>query len=268
MAYVRKIINEWVANQTEDRIQNIMAKSPPPATKLALVNAIYFKARWLDSFNADATKPEPFFAPFGQVSVQMMHRRARRHYSETPDAQVVQLPYGGHRRTDLVMVLVVPKSVDGLAAIERSLDVKQLLAWLGATGSPVLVQLAMPRFRIESSLSLVSTIAELGAPSVCTLGKSDLSGIDGTKELFLDQVLQKTFVEVDENGTEAAGATVDNMVLLGGAQLAPPKPIVVRADRPFLFLIQDVIRNRTLFIGRLVQPNIEKSERPLGIELS
>jgi serpin B len=248
-----RTINDWVAKQTEGRITNIVAPPPPPETKLALANALYFKAGWRDPFHSEATQPEPFFAASGAIAVPMMHLQTARKYGETADAHVVELPYGGFRHGDIAMVLVVPKKVDGLAALERSLDPDQLSTWLRAPSGLQEVDLALPRFRIESSMSLGDTLSELGAPSVFRFGKADLSGIDGTKELFLGLVLQKTFVAVDEKGTEAAAATVA-MAVAGGPPHAPPKPIVVRADRPFLFLIRDVVRNRTLFIGRVAQP--------------
>jgi serpin B len=246
-------INEWVAGETADRIKNILAQPPAKETKLALANALYFKAAWRDAFTPERTKPETFFAPGGPVTTPMMSDVSRRRYGETADAQIVELPYGGMRRGDIAMVLVVPKRQDGLAALERSIDADALARWFRAPSDLTLVDLALPRFRIDSSLTLTKTLAELGAPSAFEYGKADFSGIDGTKELFLGLVIQKTFVAVDEKGTEAAAATVV-MAPAGAAPQAPPKPVVVRADRPFLFFIRDVTRNRTLFVGRLEKP--------------
>lgn len=250
-AAARKAINAWVEEQTEHRIQNLLTGPLDPETKLALVNAIYFKASWNDPFPTERTKPEPFFVPGGQKVVPMMNGKAKRRFLDTADAHVVELRYGAYGRNDVVMHVVVPKAKDGLAALETKIGDAQLAAWVPSTEADV--ELSMPKFHIESTLELSRAVADLGAPSAFAFGKADFSGIDGTRELFLGLVVQKTFVDVDEKGTEAAAATAV-MAVAGGPPPPPPKPVVVRADRPFLFLIRDVVRDRVLFMGRVVDP--------------
>ncbi|MBK6694123.1 MAG: serpin family protein [Myxococcales bacterium] len=252
----RRTINDWVAARTEQRIKDILTTDLPRETKLVLANAIYFKAPWVDAFEERATKVEPFFGASGTTSVPMMRKTHARKYADLPDAHIVDLPYGSERRPDIVMTLIIPKKTDGLAELEKSLSPATLQKWAWAASSLTTrteVDLLLPKFRIESELSLGGTLEALGAGSVFKFGKADLSGIDVTKELFVGLVLQKTFVAVDEKGTEAAAATVV-AAIGGGMPPAPPKPVVVRADRPFLFMIRDVPRDRMLFIGRLAEP--------------
>ncbi len=250
----RKLVNAWVEERTERKIQNIVATPPPRDTKLILANAIYFNGKWATPFSEGMTKNEPFYGPAGTTSVPTMRKTASRRYGETPAAHVVELRYGGEIRPDMSMVLVVPKKKDGLAEVEKDLSTTGLEGFTKTLTSSVDVDLAMPKFRIESELSLGDTIAALGAPSLFVFGKADLSGIDGTKELFVGLVLQKTFVSVDEKGTEAAAATIV-MMRAGAAMREKPKPVEVRADRPFLFLIRDAKRDRVVFMGRVVEPS-------------
>lgn len=249
----RKTVNDWVAARTEQRIKDILPPPVPKDTRLILANAIYFKAAWEHPFREGETRREPFFTAKGAVDVPMMHATTRYRYGETSDAQIVELPYGAMGRNDVTMVVVVPKAKDGLASMERSLDASRVGTWLTRPSGSTQIDLALPKIRIESSLSLGDVIAGLGAPSLFAAGKADLSGVDGTRELFVGLVLQKTFVEVDEKGTEAAAATIVGLSA-GAARVDPPKPVVVRADRPFLFFIRDAVRDRLLFMGRVADP--------------
>lgn len=249
----RRTINDWVAARTEQRIKDILPPPVPKDTRLVLANAIYFKAAWDHPFSASETKRAPFFAPSGTLDVPTMRTTSQYRYGETSDAQIVELPYGAFGRNDVTMLLVVPKAKDGLGALERSLDGARIATWASTPSGLTEVDLSLPKLKIESTLSLAPTLGAMGAPSLFAAGKADLSGVDGTRELFVGLVIQKTFVAVDEKGTEAAAATVVAM-RAGGPPHAPPKPVVMRADRPFLFFIRDAARGRLLFMGRLVAP--------------
>jgi serpin B len=245
----RKAINGFVEQHTNGKIKDIVAPGVlSPATKLALANALYFRAAWSSPF--DDAKPGPFTTPSGPVQAQMMSALGPGTYGQTGDAIVADLPYGSGQ--DFVMTIVLPKTPQGFAALEGSLDEAKLNAYAHAASHVPKLRITIPKFRVESTLSLADTLKALGAPRVFEYGKSDLSGIDGTHDLFIGAAIHKTFVAVDEKGTEAAAATV-----LGAIAGGPPPndpPIEMKVDRPFLFAIRDVRHDRIVFLGRVVDP--------------
>jgi serpin B len=254
-ARTRAAINAWIERQTESRIRNLLSATLPPETKLVLVNAIYLRATWERDFPEHRTTSEPFYGPLGTKNVATMHQTELLRFGETPEAQIVELAYGGHGRTDIAMLLVVPKARDGLALLEHSMSGEQLALWARAASREIEVDLALPKFRIESAHELGETIAALGARTAFVYPDADFSGIDGTRELFLGLVLQKAFVEIDERGTEAAAATAAVLAMGAPAMSRPRERVVVRADRPFLFVIRDRVRDRVVFLGRVVDPS-------------
>ncbi len=246
----RKHINRFVEESTTGRIKEILApRMVSKDTKLALANAIYFKGAWRKPFEPSETKPRPFSTPSGKVDVPMMTQLEHGKVGDTADAEVVELAYG----RDFVMTIVLPKAPATLASIEQGLTEEKLRAWASAPQHVPMLRLTLPRFRVESTIALADVIQSLGVESAFVYGKADFSGIDGTKDLFVSTAVHKTFVAVDEKGTEAAAATVVGME--AGAAPDPKKPREVVVDRPFLFAIRDAKRDRLVFFGRVTDPS-------------
>lgn len=243
----RGVINAWVAKNTRDKIKDILApRTLTRDTKLALANAIYFRASWRYPFEVSETKPGPFQASGGPVTVPMMTHLDHGKVGDTSEAEIVELPYG----RDFVMTIVLPRA--GLAAVEGAISEEKLRAWASAPVPVRKLRVTMPKFRVESTLGLAETMRALGVTRVFEYGKSDLSGIDGTHDLFVGTAIHKTFVAVDEKGTEAAAATVIGMEAGAAPDNSPPREFKV--DRPFLFAVRDAKRDRLVFLGRVTDP--------------
>jgi serpin B len=239
-------INDWVSEQTESRIKDLIPQGAiDELTRLVLTNAIYFNAAWLYPFTEEQTHDAPFTLLDGsQVTVPMMSQTESFGYSSGDGYQAVELPYEGQQ---LSMVILLPDAGQ-FAAFEQSLKpavVDAILAGLGARQ----VALSMPKFEFSADLSLADTLAAMGMPDAFE-GAADFSGMTGTRDLFISDVLHKAFVSVDEAGTEAAAATAVVMKLTG----MPEEPITVTMDRPFIFLIRDIPTGAILFLGRVVDP--------------
>jgi len=245
----RRTINAHVEKATRDRIKDLIAEGQLAAeTRLVLTNAIYFKGRWRWTFDKTLTSDEEFFlAPDRKVRVPMMRDGREFPYADLGDFQALALPYTGGR---LAMVVLVPKKPDGLAALEKSLSAAKVAECLARMRAQE-VQVALPRFTMTTAFLLRETLAAMGMGDAFDFAKADFSGMNGGKEpLWIGQVIHKAFVEVNEEGTEAAAATA---VVAEGRE-APAPPPVFRADRPFLFLIRDVRSGCILFLGRLADP--------------
>jgi serpin B len=243
----RVAINEWVADATENKIKELIRSPIHGDTKLVITNAVYFKAQWSAPFQTAATTEQPFFAAVGkQVEVPLMRKVDFISRARLKGAAMVELPYGeGH----LVMDVVLPDARDGLAEIEAAYGNGAFATWVDAL-APAYVDLMLPRFRTSSSVNLAEQLSALGMPRAFGHPAANFSGIDGTLDLFIGQVIHQAFVDVDEYGTEAAAATAT--VARGGGK--PPKPVLFRADHPFLFFIRDTQSGVVLFAGRLADP--------------
>ena len=240
----RMKINNWVSNATNGKIENLMVPgSITPATRLVLANAIYFKGTWRVQFDEEKTE----FAPFhrldeSEVKVPMMSVKEHFRYTEVTGFQAIELPYTGD---ELVMDIILPNT-GTFKEFEAALDIDRLKSILAQLSSKE-VQLAMPRFELTSEFSLADTLAELGMPDAFQSGLADFSGIDGMRDLFIDCVIHKAYVSVNEEGTEAAGAS--------GAGMTFSIPAMMTIDRPFIFLIRDSETGTILFIGRVMDPS-------------
>ncbi len=246
----RKEINDWVQKQTADKIVDLMPSgSIDNQTCLVLTNAIYFKADWVAQFKKNASRNEDFFVSAGQnVQTMLMHQQARFAYAEDDTLQALELPYQGN---DLSMIVLLPKTVDGLAAVEQSLTAEQIAAWRGKL-QPQVVVLTLPKFKLDTSYSLAPTLGALGMKLAFT-SSADFSAMDGQRDLAVSAVVHKAYVSVDEQGTEAAAAT--GVAVAGSAMPRPAiKPIIFRADHPFLFMICDKQDGGILFLGRMISP--------------
>ena len=248
----RQRINDWVEARTRERIRDLIpAGGVNPDTRLVLVNAVYFDGRWLEAFDEDRTREAPFhLADGGSVPVSLMR------FAEAPTFpfyegdgySAVELDYLGR---EVSMLVVLPDAADGLPALEDRFDAAFLERLLAAMASEP-VEVHLPRFTLTwGTEDLAAPLQALGVDDLFVDGIADLSGIDGSRELFVSGVFHKAFVDVDEEGTEAAAATG----VVVGVTSMPPPAAVFRADRPFLFLIREKASGAVLFLGRLVEPS-------------
>jgi len=244
----RKQINNWVANQTKNRIKDIIPPGmPDPSTRLVLANAIYFKAMWEHEFDADVTNDRPFYLLSGEmVRVPMMSQGHEQtfSYASGDGWQAIALPYKGGL-TD--MVIIVPDA-GNFEAFESGLTADRYIEIVSAL-EPRPVILSMPKFKFESSLGLKDTLVQMGMADAFVPEQADFSGMDGTRLLYVGDVLHKAFIAVDEKGTEAAAATV---VLMMAASM--PQGVILDMDRPFFYVIRDVPTGAVLFMGRVLDP--------------
>jgi serine protease inhibitor len=244
----RRTINTWVEKQTKDKIKDLLAPGVlSSATRLVLTNAIYFKGTWASPFKKPNTRTEDFHVTAEQkVPVSMMHQTASFNYLEEKEFQALELPYAGTR---LAMVMLLPRKVDGLAEFERRLTPDKLAAWLSKMDR-VELQVALPKYQLTTEFQLSDALSSMGMSLAFRPGEADFSGMDGKRDLFLSAVVHQAFVDVNEEGTEAAAATGAVMTLAA----ARPQHLIFRADHPFLFLIRDRHSGSILFLGRLSQP--------------
>ncbi len=252
----RKTINSWVEKQTGDRIKELLARGIlDKSTRLVLTNAVYFKGDWISKFEKKETKDAPFHLTARKsVKVPTMFQDGVFGYRKEKGFKLLELPYVGRQ---LSMIVLLPEEVDGLAALEKALTAKKLDDWIDHV-YPRRVKIYLPRFRMTSAFSLAKPLAALGMIDAFTM-KADFSGMDGLApdnpdSLFISAVVHKAFVEVNEEGSEAAAATAVVMRPKNGSSHGPPPPEVFRADHPFLFLIRDRKSGSILFIGRAANP--------------
>jgi serpin B len=246
----RNTINQWVEQQTNDKIQNLISPGVlKPATRLVLTNAIYFKGDWLSQFDKSNTENEDFHLSTTQsVKAPLMHRTGGYFYYDGGTFQELELPYKGN---DLSMVVLLPKQIAGLPALERSLTAAAASEWiqkLMPTGGKVI--LTFPRFTMTQQFELSSVLSRMGMPQAFTKA-ANFSGMDGKPDFTISAAIHKAYIDVSETGTVAAAATSVN-TSIGAVQESPP--IVFRADHPFLFLIRDVNSGGILFMGRVTDP--------------
>lgn len=245
---VRKEINDWVSQKTKGKIADLIPLGMlNAATRLVLANAIYFKGRWTHPFNASNTAAAPFYAAGTQkIEARMMNLTAGFKYAEADALQILELAYQGG---DVSMVVLLPKDAEALRTLEDALTAARLDYWLGLLRAGK-VNVFLPKFKLAGEFSLGPTLADLGITDAFS-PRADFSGMDGARNLFLSAVVHKAFVDVNEEGTEAAAATGGVMSLTS----VRVKPIpVFRADHPFIFLIRDTRSGSVLFLGRVTNP--------------
>jgi len=247
----RKIINDWVASQTQDKIQDLMPfGSIQPSTRLVLTNAIYFKGKWDLPFEKSQTHDADFAVAGGEkVKAPLMYQQKHFRLAEDESVQMLELPYG---HDDLAMWVMLPKAVDGLSTIEKGLTSDRLSALAGQLRDQQ-VKVWLPRFKIESGFSMADVLQALGIHRAFNPGEADFSGMASAEHFYISAIIHKAFVNVDEEGTEAAAAT--GVVMMGATAVFKPKPIAVfRADHPFVFAIVHQKSGAMLFMGRLAKP--------------
>jgi serpin B len=243
----RETINRWVEKRTDNKIKDLIQPGVLGAlTRLVIVNAIYFRGEWASKFKTRLTRNEPFFvSPGMSVQVPLMKQEGEFRYGESESIQFLELPYLG--RT-LSMLILLPREKDGLKRLEQSLSVENLARWRNALREKE-VEVFLPRFRMTCAFRLDKALSAMGMADAFSASKADFSGMDGRPGwLYLGAVLHKTYVDVNEEGTEAAAATGMD------APMAAEQPPVFRADHPFLFAICETRSGTPLFLGRLTDP--------------
>ncbi len=249
----RQQVNTWVAATTKELIKELIPSGVfTPDTRLTLVNAIYFKGSWADPFDPQFTKPQPFHTATGApIDTPMMTRRGKMRYLEHQGAQIVELPYSGNQLSMIILLPPKGASFQSIAKLHTGLD--SLTDW-DQNSLRRDVILTLPRFKIEWEESdCVATLRTIGIKAIFDPKLADLSGIAGEPgELAVTDVIHKAFIEVSEEGTEAAAATAGIIARTSLSDVEPP--VTFRADRPFLFLIRDTAYNTILFAGTLTQP--------------
>jgi serpin B len=245
----RTIINTWVENETQEKIRNLIQPGVLNAlTRLVLVNAVYFKGNWESQFKPGQTKDALFFLSSEKsVRSPMMSQKQRFRYGEFESLQILELPYVGN---GLSMLVLLPKEADGLKQLESSLSVESLNRWTGRLWKRE-VLVSLPKFKMTSKFKLDKTLVSMGMVDAFSATKANFAGMVGRPDwLCIGAVLHKAFVDVKEEGTEAAAATG---VVVGITSMPPPTP-TFRADHPFVFLIQDTQTGSILFVGRVTDP--------------
>jgi serpin B len=246
----RLIINDWVEQKTESRIKNLIPQGIiDPSTRLVLTNAVYFNAAWREKFEATATHDDQFTKLDGsQLAVRMMVKTDDDfRYAKAEGCEAVEIPYDGE---ELSMVVMRPQA--DLDTFEKSLTGASLEKILASLGGAT-VELSIPKFKVEGEFRLAQTLGAMGMKDAVTAGIADFSGMDGSRLLYIGEVIHKSFIEIDEAGTEAAAATA--VIMRAGAAPGPDHELhVVKLDKPFLFVIRDIKSGAILFLGRVANP--------------
>jgi serpin B len=242
----RQTINQWVSDETEDRISDLLPSGViRDNTDLLLTNAVYFKADWALPFNVENTREQPFNLLDGQyVSVPMMEGIFDLFYAQVGDVKAIDLPYNNGTYS---MLIILPE-IDSFESTLESLDTGTLNR-LVTSMAPTSVHVSVPKFNIVSTSQMKNSLMALGM--VDAFGDADFSGIDGSRELFIDEVYHWAFINVDEAGTEAAGGSAVEMSRKG----ASVTEITFEANHPFIFLIRDVESGTVLFLGHVINPD-------------
>ena len=259
----RETVNQWVEDKTRKKIRELIPPGSIDAeTRLVLANAAYFKGKWVLQFGRTATRDEPFcLEGGGTVQAPLMRQEVPTLYLQAAGYQAVDLRYRG---VDLSMLVLLPDRKDGLRDLERKLSTRMLNQCVARTKNTGNVKLFLPRFKISwGAFNLNDQLMTLGMPVAFTRFQADFSGINGHEppaehSLFISDVLHKAFVEVNEEGTEAAAASAMQLEAATASPGFEPLPTpVFRADHPFLFAIRDWKTNAILFLGRITDPTRE-----------
>jgi len=257
-AVAARQINDWVAEQTRKRIRDLIpARALDATTRLVLANAVYLKAPWAEEFSESATKPEPFHVHGGTVAEAATMQRTDHHfgYAKHDGFTAVSIPYIGD---ELQFLILLPDQMNGLAALESKLTSYTLKEC--ARLNPHFVHLHLPKFKLEPpTVALASQLESLGMRTAFDQprGSANFDRLAPRKPddyLYISQVFHKTFIAVDEKGTEAAAATAVAMMAGAAMNPHPEQPIEVKVDRPFFYAIQHVPSGTCLFVGRVTDP--------------
>ncbi len=244
----RQTINSFIEEQTNGKIKDLIPQGVLDSmTRLVLTNAIYFKGTWEWEFDkADTSDQDFMITPTDVVQTPMMHmkpEKAQFNYADNDELQILELPYKGDK---ISMLILLPK--DSLDSLEQNLTAEKLAEYKSQMHETKLDDIYLPSFEFEEKYFLVDTLSKMGMPTAFT-ANADFSGMDGTRSLYISDVIHQAYVKVDEKGTEAAAATAVVMKL---SAVMPSN--VFRADHPFIFIIQDKDTGNILFMGRVNDP--------------
>ncbi|XP_038050241.1 serpin B6-like isoform X2 [Patiria miniata] len=247
-------INSWVEKQTANRIKELLAAGSIDAlTRLVLVNAIYFKGDWAAKFEVSNTSPEKFHVSATEdIDVPMMHQKGKFNFGrdDSVSSSILELPY---IKEEVSMFIVLPDQVDGLADVRKKLSQEMIDSWVTEArlrDSPTVI-VSLPKFTLEQDFVLNDVLRKMGMNDPFDASKADFSGMTGDKDLFISKVIHKAFLDVNEEGSEAAAATAVVMKLRCAR---PMKPLEFKADHPFLLFIYDNKSSAVLFMGQLCKP--------------
>lgn len=243
----RNIINAWIEKKTKEKIKELIAKKQVDGAILVLTNAIYFKGKWAIEFDKKDTKDAPFhITATKETNVPMMHLKENFKYAEDEGLEILELGYKGE---DLSMVLLLPREIGWISELEKRLSAENLEKWFGNLKKRE-VEVYLPKFKITwGTFDLKEILKAMGMP-IAFSPIADFSRMTKSN-LFISLVLHKAFVEVNEEGTEAAAATA--VVMLKSAM---PKPVpIFRADHPFIFIIKENSTGSILFMGKVCDPS-------------
>lgn len=252
-AVAAKRINGWTSDRTKGKIPEIIAPDDiNELTRLVLVNAVYFKGSWVKAFKPAKTRKMDFYSQgAGKIQADMMNQESEFPYASFPDLSLLELPYSGK---ELCMLVVLPKDRNPAKA-EALLNAENFHRWLAAL-RPAQIQVSLPKFKIHCLYSLNDPLQRLGMPLAFDEQAADFSKMTGSRDLYISKVIHATFVDVNEEGTEAAGATAVVM----GAKCVRLTPEFI-ADHPFFFFIYDKAQGNILFMGKIDKPAVEKDKK-------
>ena len=249
-----RTINDWVASKTQNKITDlIQADSLSALTRLLLVNAVYFEAAWETQFDKENTAPGMFSVARSLSKkvpmMSLMNHKMNFADLDQLDCSMIELPYKGNR---IVMQVILPNQINGVFDLENKLSEGDLNSLFSENMENIRVDLTLPRFKLFHSLSLSDSLKQMGMADMFSAGKADFSGITGTRDLFVSSVIQKIFVEVNEEGSEAAAATE---VVVRFMSRPPTENQTFNVDHPFIFISRDRLTGMILFQGRVVDPS-------------
>jgi len=247
----RLTINQWVEQQTDDKIKDLLQPGILSSrTRLVLTNAIYFKGDWQTQFDKAQTKDEDFhLSAVKNAKAPMMHRQGGFSYFNGGTFQILEIPY---KSAELSLIILLPDDVGGLFALEQSLTAPNTKQWLGQLRPVPKVILTLPKFKMTRQFELQDSLGAMGM-TLAFDAHADFSGMTGNRDFFISAVIHKAYIDVNEEGTEAAAATAVVMRSMS-ARIQQPAPPVFRADHPFIFLIRDNRSGGILFMGRVADP--------------
>ncbi|XP_053570627.1 leukocyte elastase inhibitor [Bombina bombina] len=247
----RTKINAWVESQTKDKIKELFASGTISGdTVLVLVNAVYFKGKWMEQFDKKATKDEPFHLNKNEnKTVKMMYKSAKFHLGSLPDlkCKILELVYEGN----FSMHIVLPDEIDGLEQLENDMTHDKLISVLYSTNVEQKVEVKLPKFKIEETYDLKETLSAMGMTDVFN-SNADFSNISSQRGLQVSKVVHKSYADVNEEGTEAAAAT--GIIIKHILKAVPILLIEFTADHPFLFFIAHKPTKTIMFYGRVTSP--------------
>ncbi|MEW5822602.1 MAG: serpin family protein [Cyanobacteriota bacterium] len=243
-------INNMVESITNNKINTLIPEGVlNKDTRIVVVNAIYFKGGWNEEFIHHLTKIEDFYVNSNTTAdVNMMHQESNFSYNETDSIQILKMFYKDY---DYSMIVFLPKNIDGIKKLESDLTPENFKSWTSGL-KPRPVKLSFPKFKLEDSFDLKAVLTNMGLGNIFTT-EADFSGINGAKDLLISSVIQKTYINLDEEGTEASAATAISAIG-SGEDVDPEKPVIFNANHPFIFAIVNEYNNAIIFIGKFTQP--------------